>query len=168
MRANKGESEGPTLQTFTPTNTARCPHRSPPEPVSYGTMTALQAISNALLSLHDDGDETPSDEFHFESEYVKSLLRNKRTPSPITYKPSSTTTTADKENALVDRWRTPVTIGAAAGRTVLGARDLNSRNENTPAVKPASSYSPPPLVATLPPVSPFFSGCGRLILDNRV
>jgi len=121
-------------------------------------MTALQAISNALLSLHEDGDETPSDEFHFESEYVKSLLRNKRTPSPITFKPSSTTTTADKENALVDRWRTPVTIGATAGRTILGARDLNSRNENTPGVKLASSYRPPFFVNLLdsPARFPFF------------
>jgi hypothetical protein len=95
-------------------------------------MTALQAISSALLSLHDDGDETPSDEFHFESEYVKSLLRQ-RTPSPIVQK-----SVADKEN-VVERWRTPsTTIGASAGRTVLGARDMNSRADITPVVKPAS------------------------------
>ena len=102
-------------------------------------MTALQAISSALLSLHDD--DSPSDEFQFESEYVKSLLKQQKTPSPITYKdyPNNTATQiSGKEN--LDRWRTPVTIGAHAGRTILGQRDMNSKIiENTPAIK---SYSP--------------------------
>jgi hypothetical protein len=97
-------------------------------------MTALQAISSALLSLHDD--DPPSDDFQFESEYVKSLLKQQRTPSPITHNSKiSSQQMSGKEN--FDRWRTPVTIGAAAGRTVLGQRDMNIKNENTPSVKPA-------------------------------
>jgi hypothetical protein len=103
-------------------------------------MTALQAISSALLSLQDD--DPPSDEFQFESEYVKSLLKQK-TPSPIIHKnyPNNIATQmSGKEN--LDRWRTPVTIGAQAGRTILGQRDMNSKIiENTPVVK---SYSPHP------------------------
>ena len=104
-------------------------------------MTALQAISSALLSLHDD--DPPSDEFQFESEYVKSLLKQQNTPSPIirkNYPNNIPTQMSEKEN--FDRWRTPVTIGAQAGRTILGQRDMNSKIiENTPAVK---SYSPHP------------------------
>lgn len=102
-------------------------------------MAALQAISSALLSLHDD--DSRSDEFQFESEYVKSLLKQQKTPSPIPHKdyPNNTATQfSGKEN--LDRWRTPVTVGAQAGRTILGQRDMNSKIiENTPAVK---SYSP--------------------------
>jgi len=131
-------------------------------------MTALQALSSALLSLHEDDDppSPPSDEFQFESEYMKSLLKQQRTPSPIIHKPlaphptTATTKTASayphmsgKEN--LDRYRTPVTMGAQAGRTVLGARDVNSgfnrsvsamsftsvEEKNTPGWK-SSSYHP--------------------------
>jgi hypothetical protein len=41
----------------------------------------------------------------------------------------------------MERWRTPSTVGASAGRTVLGVRDVNSRADITPVVKPAS-YDP--------------------------
>jgi len=115
-------------------------------------MTALHALS-AALSLHDDPPSPPSDEFQFESEYVKSLLRE-RTPSPIVHKPATIGNTArdagGKEN--LDRWKTPVTTGASTGRTVLGQRDLNSAfnrstgamgftgDTNTPAIKLSSSY----------------------------
>lgn len=109
-------------------------------------MTALQAIS-ALLSLHDD-DPPSSDDFQFESEYVKSLLKQQRTPSPITHsnthKPhqeQQNNMFPGKENNLGgERWRTPVTIGAASGRTALAQRDMNIKSggvtEDTPVVKP--------------------------------
>ena len=95
-------------------------------------MTALQALSSALLSLHEDDDppSPPSDEFQFESEYMKSLLKQQRTPSPIIHKPHLPTASSTyahmsgKEN--LERYRTPVTLGAQAGRTVLGQRDVNS------------------------------------------
>src|SRR5271154_5604042 len=139
-------------------------------------MTALQALSSALLSLHeDDPPSPPSDEFHFESEYMKSLLKQQRTPSPIIHKPThppttTTTTTypqmSGKEN--LERYRTPVTLGAQAGRTVLGARDVNSGfnrsvsamsftsvdEKSTPGWK-SSSYALPP--------SPQHSRFGRVI-----
>ena len=112
-------------------------------------MTALHALSTAL-SLHDEPPSPPSDEFEFESEYVRSLLKQ-RTPSPIIPKPANgsiSTTGSGKEN--LDRWKTPITIGASAGRTVLAQRDMNSAltrsasvigfAENTPAVKLTSSY----------------------------
>jgi len=110
----------------------------------HASMTALQAISSRLLSIHDDDPPSPpSSDFQFESDYVKSLLKERRTPSPIIVKPSSYTTTSTtssigKEN--LDRWKTPVTIGAHAGRQVLGQRDLNSRviAESTPGVKLSS------------------------------
>src|SRR5271170_5235661 len=129
-------------------------------------MTALQALSSALLSLHeDDPPSPPSDEFQFESEYMKSLLKQQRTPSPIIHKPThpppTTTTTghpqmSGKEN--LERYRTPVTLGAHAGRTVLGARDVNSgfnrsvsamsftsvEEKNTPGWKSSSYILPPP------------------------
>lgn len=108
-------------------------------------MTALQTLQSAL-SIHDD---PPSDEFEFESEYVKSLLRQ-RTPSPAIHKGTQSYT--GKEN--IERWKTPVTLGAASGRTILGQRDVNSSGFNrsasvigipgesheTPAVKLSSSY----------------------------
>jgi hypothetical protein len=104
-------------------------------------MTALQAISSALLALQDD--DTPSDEFQFESEYVKSLLKQK-TPSPIIHNYSSNIPSQISGKENLDRWRTPVTIGAQAGRTILGQRDMNSKIiENTSAVK---SYSYPSLL----------------------
>lgn len=114
-------------------------------------MTALQALHSAL-SMSDD---PPSDEFEFESEYVKSLLRQ-RTPSPVIVKQSSVSQSyRGKEN--LDRWKTPVTIGGSAGRTILGQRDVNSsfnrsasvlgitgenNNHETPAIKLSSSYIP--------------------------
>ena len=106
-----------------------------------------------MLSLHDDSPSSPSDEFQFESEYVRSLLKQ-RTPSPAIVKPAlnsaATTTAKGKEN--FDRWKTPVTIGAHVGRSVLAERDMNSgfgrsasvmgsTEEATPgAVKFTSSY----------------------------
>ena len=115
-------------------------------------MTALRSLSSAL-GMHEDPPSPPSDDFQFESEYVKSLLKQ-RTPSPITnYNSSSNigTTTRGKEN--IERWRTPVTIGAASGRTALAQRDMNSgltrsqsvmgmasKGEDTPGVKMSSSY----------------------------
>jgi len=114
-------------------------------------MTALQALSSAL-SMPDD---PPSDEFEFESEYVKSLLRQ-RTPSPIILKQNiNAHSYTGKEN--IERWKTPVTLGASAGRTILGHRDVNSgfarsasvlgitgennhHQHETPGVKLSSSY----------------------------
>src|SRR5579859_4472165 len=94
-------------------------------------MTALHAISSALMSsLSDDPPSDPSDDFQFESEYVKSLLKQ-RTPSPIiprgTVPSLSTLRKGDmgKEN-IPDRWRTPVTMGPSVGRSVLANRDINS------------------------------------------
>ena len=110
-------------------------------------MTALHAISSALLSMHDD--DPPSDDFQFESEYVKSLLKQRRTPSPIIYKPhhqqqqqQQHENMSGKEN-IGERWRSPVTIGVTSGRTVLAQRDMNIKTsggsgitEDTPVVKP--------------------------------
>ena len=104
-------------------------------------MTALQKITSALLT-----DDPPSDDFEFESEYVRSLLRQQRTPSPIVLKNGNNyDAVTGKEN--IDRWRTPVTVGANVGRTILGQRDVNSGlvrsatiTENTPAVTLTSSY----------------------------
>jgi len=122
-------------------------------------MTALHALSSALLSLNDDPPSDPSDDFQFESEYVKSLLKQ-RTPSPIIPRGSVSSTTStsaarnnrmNKEN-IPDRWKTPVTMGPSVGRSVLANRDINSftRSQSmneTPSLKqtPAvlsSSYSP--------------------------
>ena len=125
-------------------------------------MTALHALSSALSSsLNDDPPSDPSDDFQFESEYVKSLLKQ-RTPSPIIPRGSiSSTSTSmsrntsamNKEN-IPDRWRTPVTMGPSVGRSVLANRDINSfiRSQSmndTPSLKqtPAvlsSSYFPLP------------------------
>ena len=112
-------------------------------------MTALQALSSALAT-RDDPPSPPSDEFQFESEYVKRLL-SRRTPSPIVQKHANMSNEiAGKEN--VDRWKTPVTIGAAVGRTILGQRDVNSgfvrsasvmaitHKTDTPDIKLSSSY----------------------------
>lgn len=92
-------------------------------------MTALHAISSALSSLNDDPPSDPSDDFQFESEYVKSLLKQ-RTPSPIIPRGTISSSvlrksTMDKEN-IPDRWRTPVTMGPSVGRSVLANRDINS------------------------------------------
>jgi hypothetical protein len=117
--------------------------------LSDDAMTALQALSSALLSLHNNDPPSPpsSDEFQFESEYVKSLLKQ-RTPSPIVIKPSIANTNQpllqEKEN-IDQRWKTPVTLGPQVGRTILAQRDLNRTSisgigENTPAVK-LSSYT---------------------------
>src|SRR5271156_391395 len=112
-------------------------------------MTALQALASALAT-RDDPPSPPSDEFQFESEYVKRLL-NQRTPSPIIQKHVNLPNDiAGKEN--LDRWKTPVTIGAAVGRTILGQRDINSgfarsasvmaitHKTDTPDIKLSSSY----------------------------
>lgn len=110
-------------------------------------MTALQGLS-AALAMHNDPPSPPSDDFEFESEYVKSLLKQ-RTPSPIVVKPTSDVNGIHgKEN--LDRWRTPVTIGAHTGRSVLAQRDMNSAftrsasvlgmaGDNTPGLKLSSS-----------------------------
>src|SRR5438552_2631245 len=123
-------------------------------------MTALQALASRL-SLDDPSD--PSDDFQFESEYVKSLLRQ-RTPSPIHHRHTASTNSTsvvrdnnmNKENVLGDRWRTPVTMGASMGRSVLANRDINSfmrsqSMDDTPGIKQAtpavmsSSYDHSPL-----------------------
>ncbi len=49
----------------------------------------------------------------------------------------------NKENVLVDRWRTPVTMGASMGRSVLANRDINSfmrsqSMDDTPGIKQAT------------------------------
>jgi hypothetical protein len=112
-------------------------------------MTALHRLSASALAIHNDPPSPPSDDFEFESEYVKSLLKQ-RTPSPIVAKPGGDANGIHgKEN--LDRWRTPVTIGAHAGRSVLGQRDMNSTfnrsasvmsftGDNTPGIKLSSSY----------------------------
>jgi hypothetical protein len=116
-------------------------------PPLHDAMTALHAISSALLSMHDD--DPLSDDFQFESEYVKSLLKQQRTPSPIIYKPHlqqqqqpQHQNMSEKEN-IGERWRTPVTVGATSGRTILAQRDMNIKTggdggitEDTPVVKP--------------------------------
>lgn len=113
-------------------------------------MTALHAISSALLSIHDDPPSPPSDDFQFESEYVKSLLKQ-RTPSPIVVKPSVTNMSQETGKENLDRWKTPVTIGHYSGRAVLAQRDMNSgisrsasvigvTGEQSPALKLSSSY----------------------------
>jgi hypothetical protein len=112
-------------------------------------MTALSTLSSAL-AMHDD---TPSDEFEFESEYVKALLKQTRTPSPVVAK-ATITDYRGKEN--LDRWRTPVSLGVSSGRSILAQRDANvgfsrsasvmgingenENKENTSAVKLSSSY----------------------------
>src|ERR1700733_3500444 len=110
-------------------------------------MTALRALSSAL-SLHEDPPSPPSDDFQFESEYVKSLLKE-RTPSPITNPHASLRHNPSRDKENPSRWRTPVTLGSSAGRTALAQRDMNSltrsqsvvgiTGEDTPVVK-FSSY----------------------------
>jgi hypothetical protein len=125
--------------------------------------TALQSSAAAAgLSMHNDDDPLSSDDFfEFESDYVKSLLRQHqhRIPaSPLTQKPPSAARYphADKEN--IERAKTPQTAGTALARTVLGHRDLNSASTSlsrsasvigvpgetsghaTPALKLSSSY----------------------------
>jgi hypothetical protein len=137
-------------------------------------MTALHALS-ARMSLEDPASD-PSDDFQFESEYVKSLLKQ-RTPSPIHHRSSASTNSAslvrdnnmNKENGPVDRWRTPVTMGPSMGRSVLANRDMNSfvRSQSmndTPGIKqttPAvmsSSYEPSELSCNSSPfLGPPFS-----------
>src|SRR5579859_366316 len=121
-------------------------------------MTALHAISNSISSRNADSippSPSSSGEFQFESEYVKSLLKE-RTPSPA----HARIEIQGKEN--LNRWKTPVnassSLGVSAGRTILGMKEVNSfarsasvmgitgegqlGQHTTPAVKLSSSYVP--------------------------
>jgi hypothetical protein len=82
--------------------------------------------------------DSPASDFEFQSEYVKSLLRQRNTPDHVA---------SGKENVDV-RWKTPATMGTRMGRSVLGERDGNVQLGRSVSVGHFEDDTPAPKVET--------------------